>query len=42
MTEFQQATAGDGHSTYQPGALEVARRNASATWNCLTSLFNDC
>jgi len=42
LTQYQQAIAGDGESTYQPGVLELARRSVNATWVCVTSLFNDC
>jgi hypothetical protein len=42
VSEYQQATAGNGESTYEPGAFEVARRNVHSTWLCLTSGFKDC
>jgi hypothetical protein len=42
LTDYQRLLAGDGESTYQPGMLEIARRNVYATWVCVTSLFNDC
>lgn len=42
VSEYQQATAGTGESTYEPGALEVARRNVHSTWVCMTSMFKDC
>lgn len=43
LTDYQRAIAGDGQaSTYEPGALEIARRNVHDTWICVTSLFGDC
>jgi hypothetical protein len=42
LTDYQRLLAGDGESTYQPGVLEIARRNVYATWVCVTTLFNDC
>ena len=44
ITEYQQAIAGGegSDSTYEPGALEKAKRGMQATWGCVTSLFNDC
>jgi hypothetical protein len=43
ITEYQQAIAGgEGAPTYEPSALEKAKRSMQATWGCVTSLFNDC
>jgi hypothetical protein len=43
LHQYQQVVAPpEGQSTYEPGALERARRSATATWNCVASLFNDC
>jgi len=43
LTDYQRAIAGNGQaSTYEPGALELARRNVHDTWICVTSLFGDC
>jgi hypothetical protein len=44
FTEYQQAIAGGegSDSTYEPGALEKAKRSMQAAWGCVTSLFNDC
>ncbi len=42
VSEYQQATAGAGESTYEPGVFEVARRNVHSTWQCVTSGFKDC
>jgi len=42
LADYQRIFAGDGESTYQPGVLEIARRNVYATWVCVTTLFNDC
>ena len=43
ITEYQQAIAGgEGAPTYEPSALEKAKRSMQATWVCVTSLFNDC
>ena len=43
LTEYQQAIAGgEGAPTYEPSALEKAKRGMQATWSCVTSLFNDC
>jgi hypothetical protein len=42
ISDYQKIFAGDGESTYQPGVLEIARRNVYATWVCVTTLFNDC
>lgn len=43
LTDYQRAIAGDGQpSTYQPGAVEIARRNVEDTLRCVASLFGDC
>lgn len=43
LTDYQRAIAGDGQpSTYEPGALEIARQNVHDTWICVTSLFGNC
>jgi hypothetical protein len=42
VTDYQRAIAGSGESTYEPGALEIARRNVQSGWVCVTSLFQDC
>ena len=42
LADFQKVVADGEGSTYQPGVLEIARRNVNATWVCVTSLFNDC
>jgi hypothetical protein len=42
LTDLQRAMAGPGESTYEVGALEIARRNVHDTWLCVTSMFKDC
>lgn len=42
LTDYQRALSGDDGSTYEVGALEIARRNVHGTWRCVTSLFKDC
>ena len=38
----QRVVSGNGESTYEVGALEIARRNVHNTWLCVTSMFKDC
>jgi hypothetical protein len=42
VTDYQRALAATGESTYEVGALEIARRNVHDTWLCVTSMFKDC
>ena len=42
LTDYQRVRTGDDGSTYEVGALEIARRNVHGTWRCVTSLFKDC
>ncbi|MBI1649790.1 hypothetical protein [Hyphomicrobium sulfonivorans] len=42
LTDYQRVMSGDDTSTYEVGALEIARRNVHGTWRCVTSLFKDC
>lgn len=42
VTDYQRAIAGPGESTYEVGALEIARRNVHDTWLCVMSMFKDC
>lgn len=42
VTDYQRAISGNGESTYEVGALEIARRNVHDTWTCVTSMFKDC
>lgn len=42
LTDLQRAIAGPGESTYEVGALEIARRNVHDTWLCVLSMFKDC
>lgn len=44
VTEYQQAIAGEegGAPTYEPSAIEKAKRGMEAAWGCVASLFNDC
>jgi len=42
LTDYQRIAGGNGESTYEVGALEIARRNVHNTWLCVTSMFKDC
>ncbi len=42
VTDYQRTLASSGESTYEVGALEIARRNVHDTWLCVTSMFKDC
>jgi hypothetical protein len=42
LTDYQRALTASGESTYEVGALEIARRNVHDTWLCVTSMFKDC
>jgi len=42
LADYQGAMAGDVETTYEPGVLELARRQVYATWVCMTSMFNNC
>jgi len=42
VTDYQRAVSDGGESTYDVGALEIARRNVHDTWLCVTSMFKDC
>ena len=42
VTDYQRALAGNGESTYEVGAFEIARRNVHDTWLCVSSMFKDC
>lgn len=42
LADFQRAKGSSAESTYEVGAMEVARRNVHSTWLCLTSMFKDC
>jgi len=42
LTDYQRVVSGNDESTYEVGALEIARRNVHNTWLCLTSMFKDC
>jgi hypothetical protein len=42
VTDYQRAMTANGESTYEVGALEIARRNVHDTWLCVTSMFKDC
>jgi len=42
ITDYQRAVSDSGESTYEVGALEIARRNVHDTWLCVTSIFKDC
>ena len=42
LTDYQRTLAVNGESTYEVGALEVARQNVHNTWLCVTSMFKDC
>jgi len=42
LTDYQRVVSGNGESTYEVGALEIARRNVHNTWLCVTSMFKDC
>lgn len=42
LTDYQRVISGVDDSTYEVGALEIARRNVHGTWRCVTSLFKDC
>lgn len=42
VTDYQRVMSASGESTYEVGALEIARRNVHDTWLCVTSMFKDC
>lgn len=42
LTDYQRAIAGDVETTYEPGAIERAKRGMQSTWTCVTSFFSDC
>ena len=42
VTDYQRAMAGNGESTYEVGAFEIARRSVHDTWLCVASMFKDC
>lgn len=42
LADYQRAVSPTGESTYEVGALEIARRNVHDTWLCVTSMFKDC
>lgn len=42
LADYQAAVSPTGESTYEVGALEIARRNVHDTWLCVTSMFKDC
>jgi len=42
LTDYQRAAVPPGESTYEPGALEEARKGVHDTWLCVTSMFKDC
>jgi len=42
LTDYQRAIGNAAESTYEEGALEVARRNVHNTWLCVLSMFKDC
>lgn len=42
VTDYQRAISGTAESTYEVGALEIARRNVHDTWTCMLSMFKDC
>ena len=42
ITDYQRVLSASGESTYEVGALEIARQNVHNTWVCVTSMFKDC
>jgi hypothetical protein len=42
LTDYQRAIAGDVETTYEPGAIERAKRGMQSAWTCVTSFFSDC
>ena len=42
LTDYQRAIGDSDESTYEVGALEIARRNVHNTWLCVASMFKDC
>jgi hypothetical protein len=42
VTDYQRAIGDSEESTYEVGALEIARRNVHNTWLCVASMFKDC
>jgi hypothetical protein len=42
FTDYEQAMAGDGTSTYEPGLIAKVGDKITKTWICVTSLFKIC
>jgi hypothetical protein len=42
LADFQRLAGNANESTYEEGALEIARRNVHDTWLCVSSMFKDC